>query len=131
MWKIPQNKPIHSIGAKSLCFEWLTNLLFAIKKCDREADFKFFVQRCNSDRFKVYADTAVSIFSKLQSYVQFKHLPKFTLASIEFHFTKVYSPPKLNSTNLVYLFCVHRKVEDVNVNIIYTFQPNLFSVLSE
>lgn len=104
-------------------------ILIAIKQMDRGGDFSFFLQRKDAGRLQVYADTALSIFQLLKRQIRFKHLSKFTLAAIEVNLSKEYLPPNLYSTNMVYLFCVHRKVEDVYVNIVYTFLPNLFSVI--
>ena len=127
LWVIYDDAP--PIFFQGSPIEACDEILIAIIQCDRGGDFSFFLQRKDAGRCQVYADTALSIFQLLKRQIRFKYFSKFTLAAIEFNLSKDYLPPNLYSTNLVYLFCVHRKVEDVYVNSVYTFLPNLFSVI--
>ena len=111
-------------------------IFLAVKACDQYADFQYYVHQANvqkmkSNRCKIYANAALSKFTQLQKKSSYKYLEDFKLVSIQFHLSNEFQTPRIESTNLLKLFCVHRKLLNSNLNIIYVFEQNLFSVLGE
>ena len=104
-------------------------ILIAFKQCDRGGDFSYFLSTTTTEKCQAYVNTFVRIFQLLKKQHRFKHIKKFTLETIEFHLSSEYVPPNLYSTNMVYMFCAHRFVEDVYLNIVFILQPNLFTII--
>ena len=98
----------------------------AVKACDEFADFQYYAHKEKSNRCQIYANSALSKYKELQEKSTYKYLEDFTLGAIEFHLFEEFTPPRIQSTNLLKLFCVNRKLSNANV-----FEQNLFSVLPE